>query len=45
MRAYRPALPDRVHQGGGAGFYAWYREQIHQHFPDVLEARRLRTHR
>jgi phenylpropionate dioxygenase-like ring-hydroxylating dioxygenase large terminal subunit len=39
MPAYRPGPLNRVHQGGIAGFYAWYRQQIRQHFPDVVEVR------
>ncbi len=33
MPAYVPGPLNRLHQTGQAGFFAWYREQIHRHFP------------
>jgi len=33
MSAYVPGPLNRLHQTGQAGFYAWYTQQIHRHFP------------
>jgi phenylpropionate dioxygenase-like ring-hydroxylating dioxygenase large terminal subunit len=34
MHAYAPGPLNRIHQGGQAGFYAWYLEQIRCRFPE-----------
>jgi len=45
MSAYVPGPLNRHHQTGQAGFYAWYTEQIHRHFPETTRSSRPASYR